>query len=65
MSDKLPPGEELLTKIRSYHAYIEGGKANEVKADEAIGELDTLVPHANISDLLFWSEKERSDEEVA
>jgi hypothetical protein len=51
--------------IREHNEYIESHAPKEAVANEMIGALDTLVPHANISDLIFWGEKERSDEEIA
>lgn len=64
MADKLALRDQLLAKIREYHAYIESDSPKEAIADEMIDELVALAPHATISDLLFWGEKERSDEEV-
>ncbi|WP_157218712.1 hypothetical protein [Flavisphingomonas formosensis] len=36
----------------------------EQELDALINQLDELVPHANVSDLLFWGEREKTPDEV-
>src|SRR3712207_2455984 len=64
MEDKFVLKAELLKSILAYHSYINGDSPSEDESIAMIEELDRLVPHANISDLIFWGEKERTDEEV-
>lgn len=64
MAGETPSAETLLAKIKAYEEYIAKGSADQHTADDMIGELDELVPHAAISDLMFYGERERTPQEV-
>ena len=55
--------ETLLTCLKRYSEALASGEPGD-RVDAWIGRMDELVPHAKISDLYFWGERERSDREV-
>ena len=65
MEDMIPSKDEVLERLRAYHACVQNPACSEREADEIINELHEMTPHANISDLIFWGERERTDEEIA
>ena len=56
--------QALLSRLASYHRALDEGKTTESELDGILLEAEALVPHANLSDLLFWGERERTDEEA-
>lgn len=55
--------QALRTKWKAYNDALARGEP-EQDVDQWIHDMDELVPHGNVSDLLFWGEKERADEDV-
>jgi hypothetical protein len=53
----------LRTRWNAYNEALSRGDA-EQEIDKWINEMDDLVPHGNVSDLLFWGECERTPDEV-
>src|SRR5262249_42911082 len=58
-----PSGEKILAALMAYHDGIEGGMP-EGQLDGIIDQLIELTPHSNISDLMHWGEKDRTNEEI-
>lgn len=63
MQSKEELKQALRTKWKAYNDALARGEP-EQDIDQWVHEMDELVPHGNVSDLLFWGEKERGDEEV-
>jgi hypothetical protein len=55
--------QALRTRWKAYNDALARGDPDQ-DVDQWIHEMGDLVPHGNVSDLLFWGEKERADEEV-
>jgi hypothetical protein len=54
----------LQSGLAAYHRAVADGELAESRLDQMIDDLGAIVPHAGFSDLLFWGERERTDEEV-
>lgn len=63
VEDEAQLRQDLRAYLKAYNDALTSGKP-EAERDAWIGRLDALVPQANISDLYFWGECERTDEEV-
>lgn len=63
MIDKPRLKQELTTLWQSYEQALGAGEP-EANVDAWIFQMEELVPHAILSDLIFWGEKERSLDEA-
>ena len=63
MDDEANLKRALQTYLRAYNDALTTGRPME-EADAWLWRLDALVPQAKITDLLFWGERDRSEEEV-
>lgn len=57
--------EALLDGLLDYHRAVADETSSEHAIDAMLDRLDDLAPHASVSDLVFYGEKSRSNEEVA
>jgi hypothetical protein len=62
--DGLPSRNAIAAILTEYNSLVESGPAGEAESNALIRKLDEMLPHANISDLLFWGERDRTEDEV-
>jgi hypothetical protein len=63
VDDEAEVRRKLRSCLQGYKEALAGG-GDEAAVDAWIDRAEELVPQANLSDLYFWGERQRTDEEV-
>jgi len=58
-----PAQAEVLAALAAYESSVAEGKP-EAQVDEKLEAIIEMVPHARITDLYFWGERDRTNEEI-
>jgi hypothetical protein len=56
--------DEILNAFGNYELKVSTGRLSDQQADDEFAKVEQLVPHARLSDLCFWGERERTKEEI-